>query len=302
MDRTLWRDGALVGWDAATVSILAHPLQRGSAIFDVVSFHRSEGGVAIFRLREHVERFLRSASLVGLEVPYDAEALCAAARQVVRETALEEGLVRIVGLFPAIEPDVVPGSSLGSVAVAAYGKSDFPKKHPAPQALRVRVPRDVRKAGPEVFPPSAKVAASYLGPMLARRRALADGFDEVVLLDRDGAIAEAPTANAFAVLDSALVTPPLGHVLDGITRDAVIAIARDERIDVREVKLDAHDFAEADEAFLTATSYGIAPVASIDGRPLRGGAPGAVTARLRARLAAIVEGRHPRSREWLTPV
>lgn len=308
MHRRLWRDGALVGWDEANVSILAHPLQRGSAIFDVVSFHAGEAGhagergVAVFRLREHVARFLRSAAIVGMEVPFDEGALCRATCDVVRDTGLREGLIRIVGLFPAIEPDVVPGSPVGSVAIAAYAKSDLPKKQPTPKSLRVRVPRDVRKAGPEVFPPTAKVAASYFGPMLARRRALAEGFDEIVLLDRDGAVAEAPTANAFAVFDGGLVTPPLGHVLDGITRDAVIAIAREEGLDVREEKLDADDFAKADEAFLTATSYAIAPVASIDGRALPGGAPGPVTARLRARVDAILEGRDPRSRDWLTPV
>jgi branched-chain amino acid aminotransferase len=174
--------------------------------------------------------------------------------------------------------------------------------HEKPATVRVALSRDVRKAGPEVFPPQAKVAASYLGPMLAKRGALEKGADEVVLLDREGDVAEAPTANVFAVMGGELVTPPLDRVLAGITRDSLLAIARAERIPAREVALTPDQLAFSDEAFLCATSLPIQAIASIDGRPLRAPAPGPMTTRLRERLTACERGQDARFSEWLVRV
>jgi branched-chain amino acid aminotransferase len=299
--RRLWRDGSLVAWNEATISVLAHPLQRGALVFDVVSFHDGRRGPAVFRLREHVARFLRSAEIVGYDIPFEAETLAAATREVVDGTGLREGLIRISGFVPTIEPDVVPRDDTASVVIAAYARGDFPRPNPAPRVYHVTIPRDVRRAGPEVFPPDAKVAAAYFGPMLARRRALEGDFDEVVLLDREGRVAEAPTANVFAMIDGVLTTPPLGRILPGITRDAVLAIARAEGIEVAEAPITPEAFAWAEEAFLTATSLPIAPIASVDRRPIADGEPGPITERLRARFARIVADEDPLSEAWLSP-
>jgi len=302
MDRMVWRDGELVAWESATISTLAHPMQRGALVFDVLSFHDTPRGVAVFRLREHVARFLRSLALIGLASPFSAEALCAATCSTVASTGLRDGLIRISGFVPTIEADVVPRSSEVSVVIAAYARTDFPKKHAAPACLAIQVPRDVRKAAPDAIPPLAKVAAAYLGPMIARGRALDAGFDEVVLLDRDGHVAEAPTANLFAVVDGALVTPPLGNILDGITRDTVIALAREEGLRVDERHLVYDELVAADEAFITASSYLVAPIASIDRQPLRVPAPGPITTRCKTRFHRVLSGEDRRSAEWLTPV
>lgn len=302
MDRKVWRDGAFIAWDDATVSALAHPMQRGGLVFDVLSFHDTVRGVAAFRLDAHVARFLRSLSLVGLTSRWDARTLCVATCATIAATGLRDGLVRISGFVPTIEADVVPRSSEASVIIAAYSRSDFPKRHAAPPCLRIQVPRDVRKAAPDAIPPTAKVAAAYLGPMIARRRALESGFDEVVLLDHAGHVAEAPTANVMAVVEGALVTPPLGAILDGITRDTLLVLAREESIVTVEEPLDYERLAGADEAFITATSYLVAPIASIDGRALRFEAPGPVTARLKARFLRLLTGDDPHATEWLTAV
>jgi branched-chain amino acid aminotransferase len=305
----IWMNGSLVAASEAHVSVLAHSMQRGSLVFDVAAFHATDRGPAVFRMREHVARFLRSARLIGLDVSFDAAALEEAARACVRARGATEGLVRWSAFFASIEAEVVPREATASVAVAAYAPEDTvppgvkPKARPA--SLRVRVPRDARKAGPEVFPPQAKVAASYLGPMLASRRARAEGFDEVVLLDGEGRVAEAPTANVFAVIGGALVTPPLERVLAGITRDSVIAIAREEGIHAREEHFALEQLAAADEAFLAATSYPIAPIASVDETILGASgarAPGPITARIAARIEAIERGRDARSAEWLSYV
>lgn len=302
MDRLVWRDGELVAWESATISTLAHPMQRGALVFDVLSFHDASRGVAVFRLREHVERFLRSLTLIGLKSQWGVGDLCAATCQTVAATGLRDGLVRISGFVPTIEADVVPRSTEASVVIAAYARSDFPKKHAAPPCLSIQVPRDVRKAAPDAIPPLAKVSAAYLGPMIARGRALEAGFDEVVLLDRDGHLAEAPTANLFVVRDGALSTPPLGNILDGITRDTLILLAREEGIAVHERHLSYDELLAADEAFITATSYLVAPIASVDGHALRVAAPGPVTARLKARFHRVLGGDDPRATEWLATV
>jgi branched-chain amino acid aminotransferase len=303
--RLLWRDGALCAWESATISSLAHPMQRGALVFDVLSFHEGRGptaGVAVFRLREHVERFLRSLALIGMRSPFDAERLCAATCEAVACTGLRDGLIRISGFVPTLEADLVPRSNDVSVVIAAYARTDMPKRHAAPPCLAIHVPKDVRKAAPDAIPPLAKVAAAYLGPMIARGRALDAGFDEVVLLDRDGHVAEAPTANFFAVYDGALVTPPLGNILDGITRDSILELAREEGIEVQERALGYDELLRADEAFITATSYLVAPIASIDRRPLRLAAPGPLSARLKARFHRVLAGDDPRASAWLARV
>lgn len=305
MERLVWRDGELVAWDSATISALAHPMQRGALVFDVLSFHdvtHVGRGVAVFRLREHVERFLRSLGLIGLTSPFGVGDLCAATCATVASTGLRDGLIRISGFVPTIEADVVPRSPEASVVIAAYARTDFPKKHASPPCLSIQVPRDVRKAAPDAIPPLAKVSAAYLGPMIARGRALSAGFDEVVLLDRDGHVAEAPTANLFVVRDGALSTPPLGNILDGITRDTILALAREEGLAAEERHLSYDELVAADEAFITATSYLVAPIASIDGRALRMPAPGPITARLKARFHRVLSGDDPRAAEWLTTV
>jgi branched-chain amino acid aminotransferase len=187
-----------------------------------------------------------------------------------------------------------------SVVIAAYARDDHPKKHKAGPTLRIRVPREVRKAAPDAIPPLAKVAASYLGPMIARKRALEEGFDEVVLLDYQNNVAEAPTANVMCVIGGELVTPALGTILDGITRDTILVLAREEGIPFVERDLNYDELIRADEAFLTATSYLVAPIGIIDTTEKK--APGAITARLKERFTRVIAGSDPRSEEWLTPL
>jgi branched-chain amino acid aminotransferase len=197
--------------------------------------------------------------------------------------------------FTATEPDLLPREPSTHVAVAAQLLQDPPRQKP----LRIATFDDARKAAPEALSPEAKVAAAYLGPMLARKRAVAAGADDVVLLDDQGFIAESPISNVFAVKDGVLCTPPLGRVLPGITRDAVLALAAAERIPVREAPLTREAFAAADEAFLSGTSLPIAAIGNIDGRDLAH-APGPITARLNARLVAAQRGDEPAFAEWLT--
>lgn len=293
----LWLDGAIVDTSTATIPLMGHAPQRGSLVFDVGSFHRAKSGVALFRAHEHAARFVRSARIVGLSLPFDENALVRAAIDVVAACGREDGLVRWSVYFAASEPDLLPRDPATHVAVAAQLLEDPPRAKP----MRIATFDDARKAAPNALSPEAKVAAAYLGPMLARRRAVAAGADDVVLLDHEGNVAEAPIANVFAVTKGVLCTPSLGCVLPGITRDAVLALALAEGIPVREATLTRAEFAAADEAFLTATSFPIAPIGAIDGRVLAG-TPGPVTTRLAARLTAAQRGDDPAFATWLTNV
>lgn len=302
MRRPVWLDGSLVPASEATIPVLAHAAHRGSLAFDFGVFRATPERVAVFRARDHVRRLRRSASFLGLEIAYDDDALVAATRQTVDASELREGYVRWSAFVPTPEPDLLPRSRVLHVAIAAYEPRDLfaPGDEPPPRrpALRVAWFEDARKAPPEAFPPLAKIAAAYAGPMMAKRRAVAAGADEVLLLDSDGHVAEAPTANVFAVIAGALVTPPLGRILDGITRDSVLAIARAEGVPIREALLTTDALAGADEAFLTASSFPIAPIESVFGAPLGQPAPGPVTQRLRAVLEAAERGAEPRFQEW----
>ena len=293
----LWLDGALVDSSTAGAPLMGHAAQRGSLVFDVGSFRTTARGPALFRARDHVARFLRSTRIVGLELGYDLDALVEAAVRVVGDSGAKEGLVRWSAFLTAREPDLVPRVHAAHVAVAAQTLQDPPRIAP----IRVAVFDDARKAAPAVLPPDTKAAGAYLGPMIARKRAIAAGADDVVLLDETGDIAEAPIANAFAVVSGTLWTPPLGRILPGITRDSVLAIARAESIPVREERLPLETFASADEAFLTATSLPIAPIGLVNGHALSP-APGPITSRLIEQLARARSGSDPARESWLTYV
>ena len=299
----VWADGRLVPDEEARISVLSHAVQRGAAVFDVGALRLGVNDAhLLFRPREHITRFLRSASLVGLDVRWDEEALLEATMQVARASGASSALVRWSAFVPSVEPDVVPRPGThASVAIAILTDAAGPIAHDPRAPLRVTIPRDARKAGPEVFPPQAKVGASYLGPMLAKRQAQATGYDEVVLLDGEDHVAEAPTANVFCVRGGELLTPPLGRVLGGITRDSILALARAEGIVAREAHLAREDLAGADEAFLAATSLPVHGIASIDGLRLKGGAPGPMTVRLRDLLLACERGEDPRFASWVVP-
>lgn len=307
MPSPIWLDGALVPWEEARASVLSHAIQRGALVFDVGALRpRADGHPLLFRPREHIARFLRSAALVGFDLRQDADSLLSATLQTARASRVANALVRWSAFVSTPEPDVVArAGTRASVAIACITTDDYAGGGPVSEksaTIRVTVPRDIRKAGPEVISPQAKAAGAYLGPMLAKRRALAEGFDEVVLLDREGRVAEAPSSSVFAVRNGELVTPPLERVLAGITRDSLLAIARAESIPACERHLTPEEFASSDEAFLASTSLPIQAIASVDGRQLGAVAPGPLTARLEQGMLACERGADPRFAAWAIPV
>jgi branched-chain amino acid aminotransferase len=305
-DRSIWIDGRLVPWSDATVHVLSHSLQRGSLVFDYTSVHQTPGGPAIFRLDEHLERFLRSVEIVGLPLGLGLAELRAASLEAARANPGANAF-KICAYLPSVEVDVVPMDEHVSVAIAVYhGAKDIVlrKANPRPMTptLAIKIER-VRRRIEAHLPTHAKASANYLGAMMAKWAARREGYDEVVLLDERGLLAEAPTANVFLVdADGALRTPTLDAVLAGVTRMSVIELAKHEGVPVREESLAPEALYDAPEVFLASSSVGVWPVASVDGRPVRGGAPGPVSKRLKDRLDEICAGRDPAFEHWLAPV
>lgn len=307
MARRIWLDGELVPWDQATVHVLSHSLQRGSLIFDYMSVHATERGPAVFRLREHVERFLRSAELVGLAVPLGAAAIEAAIVATVRANPGATA-VKCSGFLASIEVDVVPLDDRVSVAIAAYdpGADIVQRKARAPKyspVLRLWIEKDRRNRRKDIVPPQAKVAANYASPMGAKWSAQRAGYDEILLTDAEGFVAEGPTTNVFLVeADGSLCTPPEDTVLLGVTRSSIIEIAKHAGIAVREQRVRPERLMGAAEVFLTGTSAGVWPVGSIDDHIIGEGAPGPVSAQLGDRFRRVVSGQDPDFDHWLTVV
>jgi branched-chain amino acid aminotransferase len=307
VERKIWIDGVLVPWEQATVHVLSHSLQRGSLIFDYMSVHDTSDGPAIFRLREHVERLQRSAELVDLPLGYDCEAIEAAVIETVRANPGATA-VKLSAYFASIEVDVVPLDDHVTLAVAAYHpgsdivarKARQPNYHPV---LKLWIEKERKNRRDDIVPPQAKVAANYASPMGAKWAAQRAGYDDILLVDEDGYIAEGPTTNVFMVeADDRLVTPTEKSVLLGVTRSTILALAKDEGLAVSEDRVRPERLQQAAEVFVTGTTAGVWPVGSIDGRKIGTGEAGPVSQQLQARFRRVVSGDDPAFRHWLTQV
>jgi branched-chain amino acid aminotransferase len=307
VERKIWLDGALVPWERATVHVLSHSLQRGSLIFDYMSVHATTAGPGIFRLREHVDRLFRSAELVGLPLTYDRDVIEAAVISTVRENPGATA-VKVCAFLASIEVDVVPLDDRVSLAVAAYEpgadivarKPRKPAYHPV---LKLWIEKDRKNRRDDIVPPQAKVAANYTSPMAAKWAAQRAGYDDILLVDEEGYVAEGPTTNVFLVdADGSLVTPPEKSVLLGVTRSSILAIAKDEGLVVSEQRVRPERLQQAAEVFVTGTTAGVWPVGSIDGRDIGDGAIGPVSERLQARFRRVVAGDDAAFGHWLTYV
>lgn len=308
-DRRIWIDGRLVPWEDATLHVLAHSTARGSLVFDYMSVHETSRGPAIFRLDDHLARFRTSVDLVGLPLEMDDAALREGCLEAVRANPGAK-VLKLHAYIPSIEVDVVPVDAHVAVAAAAYdtrldvlARKD-PPPPPAPQTLKIWIEKERHQRRPDILHPHAKVAANYTSPMVAKWAARKRGYDEVLLTDAEGNLAEGPTTNVFLVDgDGVLRTPPEASVLLGITRRSILDIARHDGVDVVDTEaIPAEALGRATEAFLTGTSAGVWPIASVDGQPLSGDVPGPVSRSLAKRFREITGGQDPAFEHWLAVV
>ena len=291
----VWIDGEFVDWESATVHVLSHSLQRGSTMFESLSCQDTPNGPAIFRLDEHVDRFLQSARLTRMSIPFSRDELIEATKETVRGSGLSRCCVRPLACYVGEEIEVVPKHSAVQVIIAVAPPIEVP------DTFRARI-SSFKKLHPDTAPVAAKVAGNYLCAMLAKREALEDGFDEAILLDCGGNVAEGPTDSLFLVKDGVVKTAPLGTVLAGITRDSVICIARDMGYNVEETSMPAANLYDADEVFVPGTGIGVVPVVQVDDGEIAGGQPGKISQVLRQAYSDVASGKNPEYDAWLTYV
>lgn len=304
--RLIWIDGELVPWAEATVHVLSHSHQRGSLVFDYMSLHETPRGPAVFRLDEHLARFKTSTELVTLPLGRGLADLRDAVLEAVRANP-GATVVKISAYLASVEVDVVPVDEHVTVAVAAYDPAADIQARQAMepwkyrQALRIWLEKDRRNRRRDIMDPHAKVAANYASPMAAKWAARKKGYDEILLVDENGFLAEGPTTNLFLVdAEGTLLTPPESAVLLGVRRRSILEIARKEGRSVREEPIRPEAFIEASEAFLTGTAVGVAPIGSVDDRPIGDGdPPGPVSRALGERYRRILRGEDPDFDHWL---
>jgi branched-chain amino acid aminotransferase len=280
---------------------MCHSFGRGSAIFEVLSLHSTPSGPSAFRLDEHIERLYRTAALLDMELGTDKSVFQDAVLETVRRNKCKEGFIKIICFYPQISFGILPPQKKLDISIFVIdpkedmGGLDFPFKEGTTACLS-----KWRKLDPETVPVEAKAAANYLNGMMARMEAKKRGFENVIMMDTQGFIAEGGTESVFLVKDGLLMTPSLGTVLQSISRKSVLELAPVIGIPTMEGRLKPELLFEAEEIFFSGTPIKTLPVRRFEERELHE-VPGPVSKKLNAAMTEIVEGRDGRFRKWMFP-
>jgi branched-chain amino acid aminotransferase len=300
-DGWIWYDGKMVPWRDATTHVLTHSLHYGLSVFEGLRAYKTSAGTAIFRLREHTERLFNSARIFMMQMPFTPEQLMDAQRQVVRLNKLEAGYVRPIAFYGSEKMGVSPIGASVHVAIAAWTWGAYLGEEGLQKGIRVKTSSYARHHI-NVSMVRSKTGGHYVNSILANLEATRDGYDEALLLDTQGFVAEGAGENLFVVRDGQLYEPQLVSGLAGITRRTVIELARDLGWSVQSRPMTRDDVYLADEAFFSGTAAEITPIRELDGRVIGSGRRGPVTEKIQTAFFDAVNGRTPKYREWLTPV
>jgi branched-chain amino acid aminotransferase len=296
----IWFDGRFVKWDEATVPIMTHALHYGTAVFEGIRAYASRNNLYIFKLNEHMKRLHRSASVYSIALNYTAKELCEATTQLLKKTGLRESCyirpLTFVGLH-GIDLNITRESPTHTAIII------FPlAKYFNGEGIKACV-SSWRRIHDTANPPMAKAAGNYLNSILATQESKRNGYDESILLDRDGYVSEASGENIFLVRNNNIYTPSIASsALEGITRDTAITIAKYLGYKVKERSISRTELYIADEIFLTGTAAEIIAVTSIDDRTIGNGIEGSVTRSIREKYSEIVSANVEGFISWLTPV
>jgi branched-chain amino acid aminotransferase len=300
--RWIWKDGSLIPWAEAQTHILSLAVQFGSSVFEGIRCYKTADGPAIFRLEDHLRRLFRSCAIYRFAPGHSLDELSDACRQLVVENGLEDCYLRPMVLRGYGAPGLNPVGSPIETYIATWDWGTYLGEGALEQGVDVCVSSWARPQ-PNTFPVQAKSAGHYNNAQLIKMEAVANGYAEAIVLSPAGVVSEGSGQNLFLVRDGSLVTPVLdGTALEGITRDAVLVLARDLGLEVREEPVPRESLYTADELFLTGTASEVTPVRSVDRITIGGGQAGPVTKRVQAAFMDTVQGRAPDPHGWLTPV
>ena len=300
-DGKIWKDGKLVDWRDANLHMLTHSLHYGMAVFEGVRAYKTDKGPAIFRLKEHTERLLNSAKILRMKIPFTHEQIAEAQKEVVRANQLESCYLRPLVWIGSEKMGVSARGNTIHVGIAAWPWGAYLGEEGLKRGIRVKTSSFTRHHV-NVSMVRAKASGYYINSILANQEVTAEGYDEALLLDTDGYVSEGAGENVFLIRNGKIYTPDLASCLDGITRDAVLTMARDLAIDVSEKRITRDELYCADEAFFTGTAAEITPIRELDNRQIGIGSRGPVTEKLQSLFFDVVGGKAPQYQHWLTRV
>ena len=300
-DGFIWYDGKLVPWRDATTHVLTHTLHYGMGVFEGVRAYKAAKGTAVFRLQEHTDRLFNSAHIFQMEMPYDKATLIAAQLEVVRANKLDSCYIRPICFYGSEAMGIAAKTLSTHVAIAAWPWGAYLGVDGMQKGIRVRTSSFTRHHV-NVNMCRAKSVTTYANSILAHQEAANDNYDEALLLDVDGFVAEGSGENIFIAKKGKLYTPDLTSCLEGITRDAIFTLAQEMGIEIIEKRITRDEVYCADEAFFTGTAAEVTPIRELDHRVIGSGLRGPITTKLQQAFFDCVAGKHPKHADWLSYV
>jgi branched-chain amino acid aminotransferase len=298
----IWHNGELVAWEDAKVHVLSHGLHYGTGVFEGIRAYETDGGTAIFRHQDHIDRLFRSAEAYYMPIPFTPEELRRAGHQLLIENGLRECYVRPIAFRGYGVMGLLPLEAPVDVSIAAWPWGAYLGEDSKEVGIRAKIASWRRMSG-DSFVPESKATGQYLNSILAKIEATKAGYEEAILLDQRGFVAEGSGENIFLVKDGTIHTPSLaGGILEGITRNSVMQIARDLGYEVIERDITRTELSQADELFATGTAAEIAAIRELDDHAIGSGHRGPVTAELQRVFEDAIRGRESRYAAWLDHV
>lgn len=294
-------DGRFVDWDKATVHVLTHTLHYGLGVFEGIRCYETKKGPAIFRLDEHIDRLFSSAHIFLMDMPYTKKQIIDATIGTVRINNIKECYIRPIAYIGYGAMGLYPKENPVSVSIAVWPWGAYLGDDGLSKGIRVKTSSFIR-SHVNANMTRGKVCGYYVNSQLAKKEAIACGYDEALLLDTEGYVSEGSGENIFLVRDGVLKTTPLTSILEGITRNSIMKIAADKKIQVVEERFTRDELYIADEAFFTGTAAEVTPVRELDGRMIGTGKPGPITRELQAIFFDVVKGKNKKYESWLTKV
>ena len=296
---SIWFDGRLIPWDEANVHILTHALHYGMSVFEGIRAYKlADDGSAVFRLREHMERLVGSAKILGLTLPYGVDELIEAAETTLVANKMESAYIRPIAFVGSGAMGVHPGQNPIQVAIATWFWGAYLGEEALEKGIRVATSSYTRHHV-NVMMTKAKVGGNYVNSVLAKTEAVANGYDEALMLDTEGYVSEATGENIFIVRKGKIKTTPLTSILDGITRDSLIKVARDLGYEVIEQRFTRDELYVAEEAFFCGTAAELTPIREVDRRQIGEGHAGPVAKHLQQEFFKVVKGQNEKYADWL---
>ena len=299
LDGYIWFDGKMVDWREAQTHVLTYTLHYGLGVFEGVRAYLTPKGTSIFRLDEHTERLFKSAKTIGMKIPFSSEELKGAQKEVVSLNELKESYIRPMCFYGSEGLGIRFDNLSVHTIVAAWEWPSYMDPEAQEKGISVKVSSFRRQARNEVA--NAKINGNYVQSTVALNEALEQGFEETLLLDSDGFVAEGSGENFFMVKNNKLITPDLDSCLDGITRRTIISLAKELEIDFEERKIQLEEVLESDEAFFTGTAVEVIPINAIDKESIADGLRGPITEKLQKAYLDQVRGKGSGNEDWQTP-